>query len=100
MNGLKWKQYTGYSIEGKPFRNDASAFNRDETLLQRISNMPKRDRQIDIYTAFGLYWHEIVASVIEEGDVDHAGDVTNTDWVTWISRQGYQIVLKGDEYEL
>lgn len=99
MCGIKWKSFTNYTIEGKPFQDDASAFNEDASLFNRITLMPKRDRTISIHAAFTMYWEDIASNVVEVGDLDLAGSVTQQDWVSWISKQGYQIVLTGSEFE-
>jgi hypothetical protein len=100
MSGIKWKTFINSTIEGKPFKDDAAAFNRDKTLLQRITNMPKADKKISIHMAYNMHLQEIMSCLFDDHNVDKAGDVYQEDWVTWVSKQGYQIILKGDEYDI
>ncbi len=95
----KWKPFLGYSLEGRPFRNDGSSFGKDTTLLERIRAMPK-GKPISFAAAHNLYWYEIVSSIIDHLDSDTAGEITNQDWVGWITKQGFQITLTGNEYQL
>lgn len=100
MTNVKWKSYTSFTVEGKPYKSDGKIFDKDPTLLQRIMNMPAKDRKISIHSAYNMYWQEIMSCLLDDCSADKAGDVNSQDWVTWISKQGFQIILTGDEYEI
>lgn len=98
---MKWKPFINFAIDGTPFKHDAQALNDDPTLLSRIEKMPN-GRPVSVHVAFGTYWDALMDHLVGDGGggAEAAGNIFNEDWVQWISKQGFKIVLKGDEYEL
>lgn len=99
MSDIRWKQFTGFTIEGKPYQVNPKALDADKTLLQRITNMPT-GKQISLASAYNTHALEIVSCLLDDCSADKAAEVMNIDFVLWISRQGFQIILSGDEYEI
>lgn len=95
-----WKPIIMHSLEGKPCAPSVpKTFSNDPLLFDKIQAMPK-GTPVGLAAAFNMYWYEIMSNVLDDdGDSKLAGEITNQDWVKWISKQGFQIILRGDEYD-
>ena len=97
---IKWKKFMHVGRDGKArLWEHTWSFNEDENLLQRISMMPR-----GIPISFAKAWNAHNSDIISELDLDGGGLILRSrlkeDWIKWISEQGFQIVLTGDEYEI
>jgi hypothetical protein len=95
---VKWKPLPVQEPDGTFKMYGAHRLNAEPTTLQRISQMPA-GKVISLQDACSLF-HIQIMETLEEGGVDAVMAPEYADWIGWIARQGFQILLKGDEYEV
>ena len=73
------------------------SFNHDPTLLLKIQSMSKKI-PLSLVSARNF----ICEMTKQDPDLFPRGEIheVRADWVAWISKQGFHIELKGDEYEI
>ena len=90
---IVWKAEKLEGLDSIQIRN----FNRNQELLYRIQNMPKKV-PLSLVKARNF----VCEMPKQDQDVFPSGEFKEvlSDWVAWISKQGFHIELKGDEYEI
>ena len=96
-----WKPILAISIldaDEIPRPTEPNYIDDDGTLLDRIRAMPMA-RPINLQAAFFLAQDEMF-NASEARDFDLVEKLINEHWLQSVTRQGYHIVLRGDEYEI
>lgn len=97
---MKWQPFIEPGLDGKPTVLPPDMFDRDSTLLSRILSMPKFQKQIiSFQAAWIMYCDAFREALFEMDNPEEAMEIDETDWIKWISQNGFVIILDGSEFE-
>lgn len=95
---MKFKPFA-VQINNLTLWDSGQVFSSDATLLSRISLMPPGIK-ISLCTAYNLYVQEIVAPISDSSsEIEWEYLLGKRHWTEFVASCGYQILLKGDEFE-
>ena len=97
MAKIVWKPIEMCSLTGIKFVSDLPEFNLRSDLLDRILDM-KSGEPISLHEAYNLYWDATMDMLLNGGEVIPEEEVH--DWLKWVTRKGFRIILDGSEYEI
>lgn len=97
---IRWKPISNVALNGDPFKDSLERL--DGRTLEQIQAMPQA-APIEFAPAYRMcgarFDRYLLGRPPGEGQNIPRWEWLWAHWVAWVSRQGYQIKLKGDEYE-